>query len=134
MYKRRRKRSKRSYALLVTAVIAIVLLLLRPAVHYARPIPNAPEKETKSYVALDDLPNGYVFTVSVDNRYYHLAKKRSIGSYELLFVKDNHLKIGDVVETSGLDGQLPPELPLGKIISIDDTGVLTTIVIKAQGK
>lgn len=129
MYKQRRKRSKRSYILLAIVILAITLLLLRPAVHYAKPIYSVEKKETQSYSALDDLPNGFVFTVSVNNRYYHLAKKVSKGRYELQFINNNSLQVGDGVETSGLDGQLAPELPLGNIIRIDRSGIMATIVV-----
>lgn len=104
-------------------------MLLRPAVHYAKPIYSVEKKETQSYSALDDLPNGFVFTVSVNNRYYHLAKKVSKGRYELQFINNNSLQVGDGVETSGLDGQLAPELPLGNIIRIDRSGIMATIVV-----
>lgn len=130
MFVRRKKRSRRKTVIILISIIAVILLIIRPSIGTKRVLQKQPVNQSQSVEAT---PNDYLFSVAVNNRYFHLAMKKAPGVYELLYVSPYHsFQIGDRVYTTGMDKQLKPDIFIGTIAEIinEESSIFSNITIR----
>lgn len=98
------------------AISAAILLVFRPAIYSAYP-----KKKTEPNAMNAQHKQGEMIMVSINNRHFYLAESTSQSHFKLLYVpKSADLSVGDEVKTSGFDGTFEADVPIGKIVSIQE--------------
>lgn len=113
-----------------------MLLILGVCGYILRPIQVTIETPKKPLmIANTKIPNGYIFSVTVDHRHHYLAQKTSQGNYQLLHINQHEpLHICQPIYTTGLDHQFQGDVLIGYIshISTDNESLYQSIQVTAD--
>ena len=126
-------------------VFALIVFISLPWLRYMRSEPPVTKslEPTKSDVKLEsrtvsvpaEAPVGYLFSVAIDDRYHHLAKKISQGTYCLAFLSsDVSIEKGQQVYTTGLDHLFDADILVGQVVSVEqsDDSIYQSVMIKSD--
>ena len=122
---------RKKHFLVLSAVIAVLMLLFRPIIFHHEPMLETIDDAT-SKVTRQIVPEGYVFSVTVADRHYALARKVKSGQYELMNTPLYHdLQLCQKVKTTGFDQQFKPDILIGRITSIKSQAddIFATVMI-----
>ena len=122
MFHKKRQLSRKRLLIIIISLVAVFILLVRPAIifhrHQQKPDQSSIASQDQK-LTIDAAPESFIFSVAVDNRYYHLARKVGIDRYEILYVNPYHnMKHCQTVYTTGFDKQFPPDVKIGYIDNI----------------
>lgn len=99
------------------------MLIIRPAIRFTSRASNTKEAVTNdNSISINNISKANLVSVSVDNRYYYLAKKTGDTHYELLYVNPYHsIHHCQAVYTTGLDQQFSADLKIGYIDTVESS-------------